>query len=278
MQNFYYNILIEDGQYYEPFISAKNGILTYHTSFEEEGIYITSEQASNILEEVGLKSKFINWSILDDYELECQKLFDLFKKTSFELENICKVAIEKENDPVEALKKLNNLIPIYYSESDINISSPTFEEIYNPYVLIINKSKISIVIKYYNLSNNYKYQSESKKVKNIFLNSEKDKYLSISKEGILQINYPFFEEPSLITILEAKEELKEAGKDIYNFFSLEDYDHNAQLIYDWFKYTPKEMKNLCKIAFTMNIDLVSLFKRENENVSVYYTECIFIDS
>jgi len=53
---------------------------------------------------VGLKSKFINWSILDDYELECQKLFDLFKKTSFELENICKVAIEKENDPVEALK------------------------------------------------------------------------------------------------------------------------------------------------------------------------------
>ena len=76
--------------------------------------YITSEQASNILEEVGLKSKFINWSILDDYELECQKLFDLFKKTPFELENICKVAIEKENDPVEALKKLNNLIPIYY--------------------------------------------------------------------------------------------------------------------------------------------------------------------
>jgi len=63
---------------------------------------------------VGLKSKFINWSILDDYELECQKLFDLFKKTSFELENICKVAIEKENDPVKALKELNNLIPIYY--------------------------------------------------------------------------------------------------------------------------------------------------------------------
>ena len=96
MQNFYYNILIEDGQYYEPFISAKNGILTYHTSFEEEGIYITSEQASNILEEVGLKSKFINWSILDDYELECQKLFDLFKKLLLNLKIFVKLPQKKK--------------------------------------------------------------------------------------------------------------------------------------------------------------------------------------
>jgi hypothetical protein len=131
---FYFNIIKD----YFGVTVSNDGILMDPLSKK----YLTSEEARAIIKKHGYLFYTPQWEILDGFNKESQDLYDLYRMKPDEL----KLFIKNNKYPKEALRKINDLLPIYYVNNALTpIISSFKEDVKTPYVKILKTSEDVIV-------------------------------------------------------------------------------------------------------------------------------------
>ncbi|HRT03545.1 MAG TPA: hypothetical protein P5513_06355, partial [Candidatus Diapherotrites archaeon] len=104
--------------------------------------YLTSEEAKAIVKKHGYPFYTPQWEVLDGFNKESQDLYDLYRMKPDEL----KLFIKNNKHPKEALRKINDLLPIYCVNNALTpIISSFKEDVKTPYVKILKTSEDVIV-------------------------------------------------------------------------------------------------------------------------------------
>jgi len=131
---FYFNVIKD----YFGVTVSNDGILMDPLSKK----YLTSEEARAIIKKHGYLFYTPQWEILDGFNKESQDLYDLYRMKPDEL----KLFIKNNKYPKEALRKINDLLPIYYVNNALTpIISSFKEDVKTPYVKILKTSEDVIV-------------------------------------------------------------------------------------------------------------------------------------